>query len=304
MPLGNPWLFLFFTLSSGMFFAVFASFVLAQSKRVEEAWFAKDRKHIRHKWWYLVSRSRSQCDLCDKDLPALFLFPLLGNFYARWSCEQCHKQLSYSYVFMELAAFVYGFVFAWENLYTNGYLFFVSTDFKIFLEPSSTVWFWQFWLQLLLETAFSGLLFHAARIDQKYMLVADANLWALLGVAIGKLFLLQPFAQIGILLFWSLLWLLILLFLQRFFQDKLGMADVFLIPLLITAAGLPQGIFLPLLASFSGILWVWLTRPANSLSLSGAKQQTWTHKKIPFVPFLFFAWLCLTPLSLLAAYFF
>lgn len=248
------WLLLFW----GVVYAVFMSFVFSLSERIEEAWFGKTRKSIADKWQYLL-RARSQCMFCHKNLPASFLIPIGGNFIARYNCKDCQKNLSHKYVYAESFAFVYGVLFA------------------VLLISQSSIEF--FLITIFIELLFVATLFHIARIDKNYMLVSDESLYVLLGISLAKLFLHHQSQIVEVFLF-ATIWYLILLLVRRIFSYRLGLADVRLIYLLTLAAGLPQGILIPLVASISGIVF-WLLKHKQDLF----------SEKIPFAPFLFFAWI-------------
>lgn len=255
----------------GVVYAVFMSFVFSLSERIEEAWFSKKRKHIHQKWKHLL-RARSQCHACQRILPAHFLIPILGNFLARHHCVDCQKNLSYKYVYAEVLAFSYGFLFS---------LFAASqyqTDF--------------FFITVSLELVFVATLFHIARLDKSYMLVSDESLYLLLIVALLKFFLLHQNQWIEVFLF-ATLWYFTLLLVRKIFAYRLGLADVRLIYLLTLAAGLPQGITIPLVASLAGIIFWWLKH-----------KQHLSSQPIPFAPFLFFAWMTVSLSSGLTQFFF
>lgn len=268
---------LFLSIFVGVIFSIFMSFIFSLSERIEEAWFSSQRKNILHKWKYVL-RSRSQCRYCKKNLPAHFLIPLLGNFLALKSCPQCKEHLGYRYFFSELLAFVYGFFYAY--FYGQNYAIenFLLADF--FLKSEN---FYFYVLTILLEIIFAGTLFHAARIDKKYMLVSHETLFVLLLAAIAKLFL-HHFHQIIPTFIFALIWYTVLLLIRKLYDNRLGLADVRLIYILTLAAGLPQGIAIPMAASLFALgHYTWEKKIK--------KQNVHKNQLFAFVPYLFWAWL-------------
>lgn len=276
----------------GIVFSIFISFFYSLSERIEEAWFSSQRKSIKHKWGHIF-RSRSQCSYCEKKLPAHFLIPLLGNFWAIKTCPQCKEHLGYRYFWSEFLAFGYGFFYSF--FYIQNYQ--MENIFFLWQWQWQGQWQWQdqgqvsfYVLTLLLEIIFAGTLFHAARIDRKYMLVSHETLFVLFIAGVGKLFL-HHFDKIVLTFIFAFVWYVSLLLIRKLYNNRFGLADIRLIYILTLAGGLPQGLIIPMVASMLAFgKYIWQKKIK--------KENFEKNHLFAFVPYLFWAWLLVTFISL------
>lgn len=207
---------------------------------------------------------RSECDYCHKKIHWYDNLPLLSFIILRGRCRKCHKQISRSYFFTELASFLMGLSFCLLYLYSS-------------LIPELAIW------QLLGYFLFLFILLFTMLADLKYMIVPD--------FLVGLLLALAVFLQISSGLSW-LNPILAAVFSTAFFltlsmvakkilgKDALGLGDIKLMIPISMIISWPKIILSIFLAFIVGGIFAMLVLLTKRRKIGQA---------LPFAPFLILA---------------
>ena len=247
----------------GLLFSFIASGSQSLSERILNAWYRKSRKTITGGKWTYVLRSRSVCDTCSTQIRTVYLIPVLGRFLCKGVCPSCHSPVPKKYAYTEAAAFIYGVANAVifrdgsYLLFSCAYLFLIiiiiSVDHEFFLIPLESIFF-----------------FILAGLIQLYY-------------AQSQLLTLQI----------AFIWLILLYMIYRFKPNKLGMADVYLIFAMSLGITFPHSLYLPAIASITGIVSVLLFHIGSTNQSHKNSKQKLTEVKVPFGVYLGLSFLIL-----------
>ncbi|ALS02480.1 hypothetical protein ATZ33_14160 [Enterococcus silesiacus] len=184
----------------------------------------------------------SHCSYCQTKLKIFELIPIISILFLRFRCRYCRHQLSWIYFFSEL---ICGLIC-------------LNVSFKT-IHPLYSLFF------LLIGVVLS--------LTDIFYLIVEPKIFYLLSVilCIGHIYLALP-----VYLFTSLITFLSLLSLNFIFKNSIGGGDIVILTLWGALIGAKSLIFLLLIASSSGLIFLLFCRFVLKKTI----------RQLPFVPFL------------------